>query len=132
VVQLLDAQATGEGIRSALADLAACARPDDTAVVFFSGHSAHQPDLTGLPRHDQQARGNSSGLQYVLPYDCDLANMPGTAISGEEMTVLLRDIQAGRLLVLFDSCHSGGAGDPKGALPQFKAGLSERYYETLA
>jgi uncharacterized caspase-like protein len=45
---------------------------------------------------------------------------------------LLRDFKAGRLLVLFDSCHSGGAGDPKGALSQSKRGLSENYYEALA
>jgi hypothetical protein len=58
--------------------------------------------------------------------------LSGTAISGDEMTEMLREIQAGRLLVLFDSCHSGGAGDPKGSLPQVRWGLSEGYYEALA
>ena len=103
VVQLLDGEATGEGIRAALADLAACTSPDDTVVVFFSGHGAHDP--TGGDSHE-----------YILPYDCDPADLAGTAISGDEMTEMLREIQAGRLLVLFDSCHSGGAGDPKGSL----------------
>ena len=119
VVQLLDSEASGDGIRAALAELAARTSPDDTALVFFSGHGAHDP-----------AGGDSR--QYILPHDCDPADLPTTAIAGGEMTEMLREIQAGRLLVLFDSCHSGGAGDPKGILPQVKRGLSEDYYQALA
>lgn len=119
VTQLLDGESTGDGIRAALAELARHTGPDDTAVVFFSGHGAHDP------------AGGDTG-QYILPYDCDRADVPGTAIVGDEMTDMLRDIEAGRLLVLFDSCHSGGAGDPKGQLPQFKTGLSEDYFQGLA
>lgn len=119
VAQLLDGEATGNSIRAGLASLAARTDPDDTAVVFFSGHGAHDP-----------ARDNTR--QYILPYDCDPADLHGTAIAGDEMTGMLREVQAGRLLVLFDSCHSGGAGDPKGALVQIKRGLSEDYYQVLA
>ncbi|MBU1751228.1 MAG: caspase family protein [Chloroflexi bacterium] len=119
VTQLLDDEATGAGIRAALADLAVRTGPGDTVVVFFSGHGAHNP-------------AGSEGQQYILPYDCDSADLPDTAIPGDEMTALLRDIKADRLLMLFDSCHSGGAGDPKGMLPQLKGGLSEGYYAALA
>jgi hypothetical protein len=118
VRQLLDSQATAANIRAALADLAARAGPDDTAVVFFSGHG-------GRDGSGDEAR------QYLLPYDCDPGDL-STAISGEEVTALLSHIKAARLLVLFDSCHSGGAGDPKGAPPRLKTGLSEVYYERLA
>jgi hypothetical protein len=126
VTQLLDDQATADGIRTALFDLATRTGPDDTVVVFFSGHGGHDSSNSQLTTH------NSKLNQYLLPYDCDPNDLSGTAISGEEMTGLLRDIKAGRLLVLFDSCHSGGAGDPKSLLPQLKSGLSEGYYETLA
>jgi hypothetical protein len=119
VTQLLDGEASGDGIRAALADLAARTGLEDTAVVFFSGHGAHDP-----------ARGETR--QYLLPHDCDPTDVSGTAISGDEMTDMLRQVKAGRLLVLFDSCHSGGAGDPKGHLPQIKRGLSEDYYQALA
>jgi hypothetical protein len=119
VTQLLDGDATADRIRAALADLAEHIGPGDTAVVFFSGHGAH--DLAGgdIPH-------------YILPYGCDPADLPNTAISGEDMTEMLCEIKAGRLLVLFDSCHSGGAGDPKGAFPLAKRGLSEDYYQELA
>jgi len=119
VTQLLDGEATADSIRAALADLAARTGPDNTAVVFFSGHGAH--DLAGDDTH-----------QYILPYDCDADDLPGTAIAGDEMTEMLREVQASRLLVLFDSCHSSGAGDPKGIRPQIKRGLSEDYYRALA
>jgi hypothetical protein len=126
VVQLLDSAATGAAIRAALADLAARAGPDDTAVVFFSGHGAHDSPNSKLETQ------NSKLYQYILPYDCHPDDLPGTAIPGDEMTPLLLAIQAGRLLVVFDSCHSGGAGDPKGDTPGLKAGLSEEYYQALA
>lgn len=119
VVQLLDGQATANGIRTALTDLAARTTPDDTVVIFFSGHGAYNPS------------GGDSG-QYIIPYDCDAKDLPGTAITGDEMTGRLRKIKAGRLLVLFDCCHSGGAGDPKGLMQQMKSGLSEEYYQALA
>ena len=128
VIQLLDAEATGGGIRAALACLAAHSGPEDTAVVFFSGHGAHEPGPPNL----KPETSNVESKQYLLPYDCDPADLVGTAIAGDEMTALLREIRAGRLLVLFDSCHSGGAGDPKGLLPQIKRGLSEDYYQALA
>jgi hypothetical protein len=125
VALLLDGQATRDGIRAALAALAQAAGPDDTAVVFFSGHGARAIDPKGFR--------NPSGLaEDILPYDADLSDLARTAISGDEMTAMLRQIRAGRLLVLFDSCHSGGAGEPKAAAPALEAGLSEDYYAGLA
>jgi uncharacterized caspase-like protein len=102
-----------------MTDLASRTGSDDTAVVFFSGHGAH--DLLD---------GNSR--QYILPHDCDPTDLAGTAITGDEMTAMLRQIRADRLLVSFDSCHSGGAGDPKRLPPQLKQGLNEDYYQALA
>jgi hypothetical protein len=119
VTQLLDDQATADGIRTALAGLATRVGSDDTVVVFFSGHGGHEDS-------------GDETRQYLIPYDCNPNDLSGTAISGEEVTDLLHYINAGRLLVLFDSCHSGGAGDPKSLLPQLKTGLSESYYEGLA
>lgn len=119
VIQLLDTEATNDDIRTALGKLAARTGPDDTVVVFFSGHGAHTP------------QGGDTD-QYILPYEADLSDLPGTTIAGSDMTAMLGNIKAGRLVVFFDSCHSGGAGDPKGIMPHFKAGLSEGYYQALA
>jgi metacaspase-1 len=119
VVQLLDHEATRDGIRTALDDLAARTGPDDTTIIFFSGHGAHAM-TDGVEQH------------YLVPYDCQLADLPGTALNGAEITSRLRAIQSGRLLVFFDCCHSGGIGEPKHGLPSLTLGLSQDYYATLA
>ena len=118
---LLNDQAKANGIRDGLHWLASSTGPGDTALFFFSGHG-------GRMESGPQA-GN-----YLIPYDCDPTDLKGTAISDEELTSLLRNIQAQRLLVFFDSCYSGGTGETKGLAPQqveFKSGLDASYYEQL-
>lgn len=115
---LLDDHATRQRITAALAALARQTEPDSTAVVYFSGHGYYQP--------------GSAGQSCLLCHDSDPRD-PTTVIQGEEMTAWLQAIQAGRLLVILDSCHSEGAGDPKGQeLGTWKTGLPDRYYQQLA
>jgi hypothetical protein len=117
VASLIDEAATAAAIRAALFDLSRRTGPDDTAVVLFSGHGMRET-------HGDDPRS------YILPYDTDLADLSGTAISGDEMTNLIHAIGAGRLLVLLDCCHSAGVGQPKGML-DISPGLSDTYYERL-
>lgn len=80
--------------------------PEATAVVYFSGHGVETPDY------------------YFLPNSYNVADLPGTAISGAEFTAKLRAIQVKKLLVLLDCCHAGGIGeakDPGLALPKSPA-----------
>lgn len=118
VACLLDQDATRDGIVAAVRALGQRVGPDDTAIVYFSGHGYHDP-------------AGGDALQYVLPYDASLSDLGGTAIRGDHMTAMLRDVKAGRLLVIFDSCHSGGAVDLK-APTELKQGLAEDYYANLA
>jgi hypothetical protein len=117
VLRLLDEEATASGIRSALSDLAQRAGTGSTAVVYFSGHGWHH-------------RG--TGQQFLVPYDADSNNLVDTCLSNQELSHLLSEIQADRLLVLFDACHSGGVGDPKDFESGIEAGLPEEYYQNLA
>ena len=118
---LLDEQATKAGIRAGLQRLAKRAGPNATAFVYFSGHGG-------------RIESGPHAENYLISYDCNLATLPATSISGAELTDWLREIQAGRLLVVFDCCHSGGTGAPKTLDPamEMKSGLSENYYERLA
>lgn len=117
VTYLLDEAATKDGIVAALGALAQRVGPEDTAIVYFSGHGMRNP-----------AGGDAQ--QYILPYDSSLADLAGTAIRGDQMTAMLRAVKAGRLLVIFDSCHSGGAVAPK-APTDFAHGLSDDYHAGL-
>jgi hypothetical protein len=116
---LLDSEATADGIRNGLRWLAEISDAGDTAVLFFSGHGGRRKKESGV-------------ANYLIPYDCDPTDLDGTAISGDELTGLLRSIEAQRLLALFDSCYSGGTGEAKDyESTGFKSGLSEDYYSHL-
>lgn len=120
---LLDEQATAEGIREGLRWLADAVGTDGTALVYFSGHGTR---IESGPDADN----------YLIPYDSDPERLKETAISGAELTGLLRKIQPPRLLCIFDSCYAGGVGEVKDAGLQrgrkFKSGLGEEFYDRLA
>lgn len=119
---LLDEEATAAAIREALADLAAQSTPESTVCVYISSHGGRIES------------GPNAG-EYLIPVDASLASteaLARSAVSGAELTAALRAIPARKLLVLFDCCHAGGIGQPKGGeVPEVKA-LPEAYYDTLA
>ncbi len=118
---LLNEKASSDGIRLGLRWLAESVGTGDTALFYFSGHGGRVE--TG---HE---KGN-----YLIPYDADPKNLEETAISDKELSDLLKNIKSQRLLVIFDSCYSGGTGDVKGLAPEigFKSGFMEEYYDRLA
>ena len=117
---LLDGQATQAALRQGLGDLAGRSHADSTVLIFFSGHGGRIES------------GPHAG-QYLLPVDTvypSVEDLARTAISGAEFTAALNAIPARKVVVIFDCCHSGGIGQPRDlAAPEFKAGLSESYYD---
>ncbi|MBG1242048.1 caspase family protein [Nostoc sp. NZL] len=75
---------------------------DATIVVFYSGHGCF--DL-------------SSQSYYLLQHDFKSTDIANTALSAQEFTQALRQIQAKRLWVVIDSCHAEGMATSKGELP---------------
>lgn len=102
VQTLLNGDASKAAIVAGLQKLAANAQPNDTVVVYFSGHGA------------QRLSGPDAGT-YLCPPEFESARPQETGVEAEELTVLLQDIPAQRLLVLVDACHSGAAARFKGA-----------------
>jgi metacaspase-1 len=84
-----------------LKKLAADTRPGDTVVVYFSGHGA------------QRLSGPDIGT-YLCPPEFESSQPRETGIEAEELSELLKQIPAERLLVLVDACHSGAAARIKG------------------
>lgn len=120
---LLDDQADAAAIRSELTDLAKRAGPNDTAVVYFSGHGG---TLTNDPEPGT----------YLLSVDFDRAQPQKTSLIANEFTQLVASIKAQRVLVLLDACHAAGIGDLKDeavpAGPDIKPGLDDKTYLDLA
>ena len=64
-------------------------------VIYFSGHGASDPDR---PKN-----------LYLLTYDTDPANIAATAFPMDDVKKALSNtIEAQRVVVLADACHSGG------------------------
>ena len=118
---LLDGDATLKRIRTALASVAEISGPDDTVVIFFSGHGARLGD----PADPESA---------LLPVECNGEALGATSLSEAEFSSALRRFAVQRLLVLIDACHSGGTGSFKGSssagLPDL--GYSEKTLGRLA
>lgn len=101
-VQVLrNADASRTAIVDGLKKLATDARAGDTVVVYFSGHGA------------QRLSGPDVGT-YLCPPEFDSSRPRETGIEAEELSELLKQIPAERLLVLVDACHSGAAARVKG------------------
>lgn len=101
VRSLIDEEATRSAVLAELRRLADEAGPQDTVVIYFSGHG-------GRPSAEPDAPG------YLLAFDADPNDLPCTAIAAEELTAAFRAITAARLVVAIDACHAGATGDPKG------------------
>ncbi|SFB21451.1 Caspase domain-containing protein [Collimonas sp. OK607] len=99
---LRNADASRTAIVNGLKKLAADAGAGDTVVVYFSGHGA------------QQLSGPNGGT-YLCPSEFDIYRPRETGIEAEELSELLNQIPAERLLVLVDACHSGAVARIKGA-----------------
>ncbi|TDB89801.1 caspase family protein [Actinomadura sp. 7K534] len=120
VRMLVNHQATLDTIRTELSELASSASPDDTVVVFFSGHGARFG--TGLTE-----------TSSLMPFDYRAEDLPGTTLQAAEFSETLASIRARRLLVLLDACHSGGAGTLKESQSaQARPGFDEKSLQKLA
>ena len=100
VTLLLDGEAMLVRIREALDRVAKSSGPDDTVVIFFSGHGALLGD-------------SDDPVSAMLPVDCDGRRPDSSSLSETEFSTALQRIPARRLVVLIDACHSGGAGSFK-------------------
>ena len=118
---LLDKDATLARIRTALDSVARASGPDDSVVIFFSGHGARLGD-------------SANPESAILPVEFNRGSPDTTSLSETEFSSTLRRISAQRLLVLIDACHSGAAGSFKGGEQEgsLPVGYSEKSLDRLA
>ncbi len=89
---LVDRDARLNGIRAGFKSMLETANPEDTVIVFFAGH--------GFTENQRF---------YYLPQDADITDLPGTALSIDEISRLTQEISASKIVLLFDTCQSGDA-----------------------
>lgn len=92
---LIDSDATNANFRSAVESIGSRADSDDMVVIFYSGHGSRYPREGGANNTDPDGLDESIEL-----YDGPLLD--------DELAALLDDVHAGTVLLVFDSCFSGG------------------------
>ena len=98
---LTNREASYRGIREAFFNwLIKGTKPGDLAIFYFSGHGSRVRDLDG----DEE-----DGFDEVLcPYDIDCENGKNLLLD-DELGAWLRKLSKRTVVVMIDSCHSGGA-----------------------
>lgn len=100
VKEYLNEQASRDNLTDALFyQLPAEVRPEDTVIIFFSGHGA--PDTV------TDAQGNVETL--LLPIDADPSKLFTTAIRMSDVGTMLRRMRSERIVFLADTCYCGAA-----------------------
>lgn len=101
---LLNKQATLANIHEVFVrHLPQSTRPGDTVVVFWSGHGSRCADDEGDERDGFD--------EYLVPHDGDLANLDtirSTMLMDDTFGRWVQELDGRRLLVILDTCHSGG------------------------
>ncbi len=101
ILMLIDYQATRAAIQDAITNwLASRAAPNDLVVIVYSGHGGQLGDVS--PYGDE-----ADGVdEWLIPSDwyCDT----DSAISDDELDTWLDTVNSEHMVLLFDSCFSGG------------------------
>lgn len=94
-ITLVDSDATARNLRSAMRDIADRIRPEDTFVLFFSGHGNRVPRAAGPETADPDGMDETIEL-----YDGPLRD--------DELRDWFDGLEARTALIMLDSCFSGG------------------------
>ncbi len=96
--RLFDSEATTNAVRAALQRLTATAGPNDTVVLYITGH--------GMPKPYGRA-----GVTMPLFYDTDVSSRGAAseALDFGEIATTFAQIPARQLVLLIDTCYSGSA-----------------------
>jgi WD40 repeat protein len=105
---LTDRAATAKGIMGCFQDILAAAGPQDAVVIFFAGHGIIEKEV-----------------YYYLPYETDITDLAGSALSIEDINGFVKKVSAGKIAVFLDTCQSGGATKALGAIAMSR-GIEER------
>jgi len=106
---LANEQATRKNIENAIRrQLPAATRPGDTVLIYWSGHGARCADAEGDEKDGFD--------EYLVPHDGRLTNVETirrSMVLDDTFGRWIQELDGRRVLVVLDTCHSGGQGQEK-------------------
>lgn len=115
ITELVNGQATKEGILKAIRRLTNISGKGDLVFILFSGHGQQITDTDGDEKSDNP---DDDFDEAWIPYDAGIAYKKGVYegenhLTDDELNVLLYAIREkvganGKIIVIADACHSGG------------------------
>jgi Skp family chaperone for outer membrane proteins len=111
---LIDAKATRSGILFALSEYRAALTQNASLLIYFAGHGYRDQD---------------NEKTYWLPSNAELNN-PSNWIIADDITSAIRAIPARHILVVSDSCYSGGL--TRDLVPRFTSQQRDVFLEKMA
>jgi hypothetical protein len=120
---LLNERATLTNVRDAFRELADTTRPGDVVFIYWAGHGG-----------TAAAVGNGTGAYdaFLVPYDAKLgsdADLRRTTLSDRTFGRWMQELDGRRVVVILDTCHSGGQieGQKAGTLAKADLDPMKRY-----
>ena len=136
-----DAQVTKTSIAQAK-DFLKTACPDDTLVLFISGHgiqiggglqsTASTQNGKGLAVTGTSSPKSSGSTYYYVTADAKLSDIPGTAADFDTIEELLQGVGPRQKLFLMDTCESGEADAQSPRIAVASSGTKGLFARTLA
>ncbi len=93
ITELLDAEASREGVAKAIAELAERTRPEDSVIVYFAGHGFKDPEL--------------GDYHFITPTLTSLDELGAHSVDQSMLVEGLGQIQVQNLMLMLDTCYSG-------------------------
>jgi hypothetical protein len=125
---LTNERATLANIRDAFRELADTTRPGDVVFVYWAGHGGRSA-----------AVGSGSGAYdaFLVPYDARLgsdADLRRTTLSDRTFGRWMQELDGRRVVVILDTCHSGGQieGQKAGTLARTDLDPLKRYLRSVS
>lgn len=104
---ILGADATYEGFTNSLKWLETSTQPEDTAVVYFSGHGSSIPDQGTKDEEDGKDECLVLHHTGTTPSDYQVALQQKILMLDDDFNKLLKAIPARKKIIVVDTCHSG-------------------------
>ncbi|RLF50265.1 MAG: hypothetical protein DRN19_04820, partial [Thermoplasmata archaeon] len=115
---LVDQDATLVNVLDGLEWLKRNAAPQDLVVIYFSGHG-YQGEDDPNDRKNRNPNDEEDGLdEFFVLYDAIPRSLEATCLRDDDFGVFLDSLRSEHVVVLFDSCYSGGGARGVKALPR--------------